>query len=134
MITIRSMAKVSACPGCGSPSERVHSRYRRWLADLPIAGRPVHLIVLARRFYCSAVLCGRWIFTECFDADVLAPWARRTARLEYIVHHLGLALGDGELHQDIARRFLWTLNRMLPRKVVRKDGYATDARWSLPDG
>ena len=26
-----------------------------------------------------------------------------------------LDLGDGELPQDIGRRFLWTLNRMVPR-------------------
>jgi hypothetical protein len=32
-------------------------------------------------------------FNERFDADILAPWARRTARLDHIVHHLALALG-----------------------------------------
>ena len=34
-------------------------------------------------------------FNERFDADILAPWARRTARLDHIVHHLALALGGG---------------------------------------
>ena len=82
LITVRSMAEASVCPGCGTRSGRVHSRYRRRLADLPIAGRQVRLMVLARRFYCHAVLCGRRVFTERFDADVLAPWARRTARLD----------------------------------------------------
>jgi hypothetical protein len=32
-------------------------------------------------------------FNERFDADVLAPWARRTARLDHIMRHLALALG-----------------------------------------
>jgi hypothetical protein len=54
---------------------------------------PVRLLVMARRFYCNAVLCGRRIFTERFGGGLLAPWARRTARLDHIVHHLGLALG-----------------------------------------
>ena len=81
LITVHSVAEASACPGCGIQSERVHSRYRRRLADLPIAGRAIRLMVLARRFYCTAVLCGRRVFAERFDADVLAPWARRTARL-----------------------------------------------------
>jgi len=94
VITVRPASKASACPGCGMRSDRVHSRSRRRLADLPISGHPVRLVVLARRFYCHAVLCGRRVFTERFDADVLAPWARRTARLEHIVHHLGLALGS----------------------------------------
>jgi hypothetical protein len=33
LITVRAMTKTSVCPGCGTPSERVHSRYRRRLAD-----------------------------------------------------------------------------------------------------
>ena len=49
LITVRSVAEVSACPGCGLESGRVHSRYRRRLADLPIAGCAARLMVLARR-------------------------------------------------------------------------------------
>lgn len=59
LITMRSVEAASVCPGCGTRSGRVHSRYHRRLADLPIAGRPVRLMVRARRFYCRAVLCGR---------------------------------------------------------------------------
>src|SRR3546814_6668172 len=69
-------------------SRRIHSRYLRRLTDLPIAGHPVRLLVKARRFYCDAVLCGRHIFTERFESGLLAHWARRTARLDHIVHHL----------------------------------------------
>jgi transposase len=57
LFTIRAASGASACPGCGTRSERVHSRYRRRLADLPLAGKPVQLVVLARRFHCDAVLC-----------------------------------------------------------------------------
>ncbi|SCX35676.1 hypothetical protein DSM25559_5093 [Agrobacterium rosae] len=32
----------------------------------------MRLVIAARRFYCDAVLCGRRIFTERFEADVLA--------------------------------------------------------------
>jgi len=42
-------------------------------------------------------------FTECFDDGILAPWARRTARLDLLVHHLGLALG-GRPAASFARR------------------------------
>ena len=31
------------CPDCGSPSARVHSRYQRHLADLPLSGRVVRI-------------------------------------------------------------------------------------------
>ena len=48
LITVRAVSRASTCPGCGTSSGRVHSRYRRRLADLPMAGRPVRLVVFAR--------------------------------------------------------------------------------------
>lgn len=63
IIVFRPMSKASTCPGCGARSARMHSRYQRHLADLPIAGHPVRLLVKACRFYCYAVLRGRCIFT-----------------------------------------------------------------------
>jgi hypothetical protein len=77
VITVRPAGKTSQCPGCGTDSARIHSRYRRRLTDLPIANRPVCIVILARRFHCDAVLCGRRIFAERFDKDVLAPEERR---------------------------------------------------------
>lgn len=91
-VTISPVTAIGACPGCGTRSGRIHSRYHRRLADLPATGKPVGIVLLARRFFCDAVLCGRRIFTERFDPKVLAPWARRTTRLDQIVYHLGLAL------------------------------------------
>lgn len=44
----------------------------------------------------------------------------------------GLDLGAGELRQDMARRILWTLNRMLPRGAVVKRGNGAGAEWALP--
>ena len=121
LITVRAAAKASVCPGCGTRSERVHSRYCRRLADLPIAGRPVRLMLRARRFYCNAVLCGRRVFAERFDRDVLAPWARRTTRLEHIVHHLGLALG-GRPAASFARRLMMPVSKDTLLRVVRRRG------------
>ncbi len=70
----------------------VQRELQRRVTDLPLLGRIVQLVVVARRFRCDAVLCGRQI-TERFPEGVLAPSARRTTRLDCIVHHLGLALG-----------------------------------------
>jgi len=91
VIAVRASGSVGRCPSCGTVSRRVHSHYRRRVIDLPLSGRIVQLLAIARRFRCDAVLCGRQIFTERFAT--LAPSARRTTRLDSIVHHLGLALG-----------------------------------------
>jgi len=118
-ITIRPLARSGVCPGCGAVSGRIHSRYQRSLSDLPVAGRPVRLIALVRRFHCDAVLCGRRIFTERFGAEVLAPWARRTSRLEHLVHHLALALG-GRPAASFARRLMLPVSNDTLLRVVRR--------------
>jgi hypothetical protein len=86
-----------------------------------MAGKPVRLVVVARRFHCDAVLCGRRIFAERFEEDVLAPWARRTARLDHIVHHLGLALG-GRPAASFARRLMPPVSNDTLLRVVRRRG------------
>lgn len=122
-MTVRLASEASACPDCGASSKRVHSRYRRQLADLPIAGRPVRLELLVRRFFCDEILCGRRIFNERFDADVLAPWARRTGRLDRIVHHLGLAPG-GRPAARFAKRLMLPVSNDTLIRLVRRRGAA----------
>ncbi|WP_348648818.1 transposase family protein [Rhizobium sp. SEMIA 4085] len=47
LIAVRSASKASLCPICGTRSERIHSRYQRRLADLPLVGKPVRLVIEA---------------------------------------------------------------------------------------
>jgi hypothetical protein len=89
------------------------------VTDLPLSGRIVQLLVIARRFRCDAVLCGRQIFTERFPEGVLAPSARRTARLDLIVHHLGLALG-GRPAAGFAKRLMLPVSKDALLRVVRR--------------
>jgi len=86
-----------------------------------MAGRPVRLLLLARRFRCGSVCCGRRIFTERFDPDVLAPWARRTTRLEAVVHTLAIALG-GRPAARLARRLVLPVGKDTLLRVVRRRG------------
>jgi transposase len=65
------------------------------------------------------VLCGRQIFAERFPDDVLAPWARRTARLDCIVHHLGLALG-GRPAATFSQRLMLPVSNDTLLRVVRR--------------
>jgi transposase len=62
--------------------------------------------------------CRRRIFTERLEATTGRPFARRTARLEGIVHHLGLALG-GRPGQSFARRLLLPVSKDTLLRVVR---------------
>jgi transposase len=119
IIAVRASGSVGRCPCCGTISRRVRSRYKRRVTDLPLSGRVVQLEVIARRFRCDAVLCGRQIFTERFAEGSLAPSARRTSRLDSIVHHLGLALG-GRPAADFAKRLMLPVSKDTLLRVVRR--------------
>jgi transposase len=92
VITATARRHVVACPACGQPSRRVHSRYQRTLADLPWHGLRVRLALSVRRFFCDAPACPQRIFTERLPATA-APYARRTTRAGGALDVIGLALG-----------------------------------------
>ncbi|WP_419826435.1 ISL3 family transposase [Sphingomonas sp.] len=119
MITVRSTQRGATCPVCGVEARRVHSRYVRNLADLPISGRAVRLQVDARRFRCDEERCTRRIFAE--RTVALAPWSRRTVRLDALAHHLGLALG-GRPGASLARRLVLPVSRDTLLRLVRRRG------------
>ena len=106
-IAAHPSAPDAACPDCGTTSAQVHSRYERRLLDLPSHGRSVHLRVQVRRFRCGNRDCQRRIFGEPLPDGTAPRGARRTSRLEAIVHHLGVALG-GRPAASLARRLIST--------------------------
>jgi hypothetical protein len=97
----------------------VHSRYWRKPADLPLSGHRVELRVAVWRFRCDTRLCGRRIFAERFEAGTLAPRARRTERLDQIVHQLGLVLG-GRPAAAFASRLMAPVSNDTLLRVVRR--------------
>lgn len=118
-VTARAGTQVAMCPLCGSPSQRVHSRYVRRVSDLPCSGRGVCLRVVTRRFCCNAAHCKRRIFAERFDETVLLERSRRTKRLDCVVHHLGLALG-GRPAASFAKRLMLPVSNDTVLRVVRR--------------
>jgi len=64
VLHIRATSSSSSCPLCAQPATRLHSRYVRAVKDLPCAGKPLHLILHVRKFFCDAADCARKIFAE----------------------------------------------------------------------
>lgn len=119
VVTARAETREGLCPLCGVPSRRVHSHYVRKVSDLPCSGRRVCLRLITRRFICAAPLCQRRIFAERFDHAVLTERARRTTRLEHVIHHLGLALG-GRPAASVATRLMLPVSNDTLLRVVRR--------------
>ena len=91
-ITLRAASPTAPCPCCGVISKRIQSRYTRTLRDLPASGRPVHLVLHVRRFYCQESTCERKIFAERFPALTL-PRVKFTLRLQEALQEMGFELG-----------------------------------------
>jgi len=97
-----SVAATARCPRCGTASDRIHSRYRRTVADLPCQSRPLALRLVVRRFRCPKPDCPQAVFCERLP-DLLDAHARSTARLADAHRAVGFALG-GEAGARLAER------------------------------
>src|SRR5260370_8842024 len=91
-ITVRAASPAAPCPCCGTISKRIQSRYTRTLRDLPASGRPVHLVIHVRRFFCQESTCVRKIFAERFPSLTL-PRVKFTLRLQEALREMGFELG-----------------------------------------
>ena len=100
VLEVISTQLVCCCPVCGQPSDQIHSRYRRVVADVPCGNRPVRLHLEVRKFFCRNTSCLQKIFTERLP-ELLQPSARMTNRLRAALQALGLATG-GEVSARLA--------------------------------
>ncbi len=91
-ITVRAASPTAPCPCCGTISKRIQSRYTRTVRDLPASGRPVHLVIHVRRFFCQERTCMRKIFAERFPSLTL-PRVKFTLRLQEALREMGFELG-----------------------------------------
>jgi transposase len=103
-LIVKTAPRPALCPRCHSPSTHLDSRYVRRLADLPWLGIAVRLEIQARRLYCRYSDCSQRIFCERIPAFV-APYARRTLRLDEALRLIGLAVGgEGGIWSGLNRR------------------------------
>ncbi|WP_306840099.1 transposase family protein [Rhodococcus sp. LW-XY12] len=63
-IEARPRDEGAVCPRCDGEARRVHSRYRRQLADTAIGGYPVLIDTRVRRFFCDTIECATKTFAE----------------------------------------------------------------------
>jgi transposase len=89
---IQTKAATASCPICETPSNRVHSRYRRKLGDLACFGKKARLVIAVRRFFCTQPQCSRRIFAERLSGFA-RPYARTTDRLRQAHEAIGSAVG-----------------------------------------
>lgn len=120
------LASIEAgCPDCGTLSRSCHSRYVRTLADLPVGGRAMALLLTVRRFRCTTPGCRRTTFSEDVGGQIGRRHGRRSARCDQVVHAVGIALGGRPGSRMMARLATPCSKDTLLRTVRRIAGRRT---------
>jgi hypothetical protein len=116
--------EVGSCPGCLEASTRRHSRYFRYLQDLPAQGATVGEDA-GEPWRCLNRKCERQTFTDQLP-EIVCPRARRTQRIAQLVHLFG--------HNTGGRPAEW-LQQHPEVEIVSRDRcglYAQGAREGTP--
>ncbi|WP_460948614.1 ISL3 family transposase [Spirosoma daeguense] len=79
-------------PACHTLTRRVHSFYQRTLADLPMSGKRIKLLVRLRKFFCALASCPRKVFAQTCSL-AFKPYARRFLRADQQIQAIGLQVG-----------------------------------------
>lgn len=136
-ITVRAASPAAPCPCCGTISKRIQSRYPRTLRDLPASGRPVHLVIHVRRFFCQEGTCIRKIFAERFPSLTL-PRVKFTLRLQETLREMGFELG-GEAGARLGKKLSYpgspdTILRLVKRAELPMASSPRVVGWMIGHG
>jgi transposase len=115
-LDVKVTAPTAPWPTCAQSATRMHSDYRRTLADLPWATLPVRLSLPVRRFFCDTPSCPRQTFTERVPT-VARPYAHTTTRASQAQCDTGLVLGGAAGARQLARQGLPGSRQPLPRRI-----------------
>jgi transposase len=140
-IELRAHQPSSPCPSCAQHSSRVHSRYRRKIADLPWAG--------FRRTFCfrhagSSVQtnAARAVSSRNGCLGTVERYARRSCRLRQALTWISLALG-GRASARLAGRLGLPASRATMLRTLHDQGHFATApspqvlgigEWALKKG
>jgi transposase len=114
---VASHESTADCPACGRPSDRVHSRYERTIADRGLGNREVLIRLRVRRFRCRNGECAQRIFAEQI-AGLTQRYQRRTPPLTSLLVDVALALG-GRAGARLTRRLPAGVSHMTLLRLLR---------------
>jgi transposase len=117
-MTAAAAGEQGTCPGCGAASSRVHSRYRRRVADAPIGGAPVVIGLEVRRFFCDRANCPKRTFAEQIPG-LTSRYSRHSPGLGRMLAAVGLALAGRAGARLGARLGMLTSRSTLLRMIHR---------------
>jgi transposase len=118
LLALRLTNSTARCPNCHRAAKRIHSYYRRRIADLPWGSYLVRLHLRIRKFFCLFPSCVRRIFAERLSF-LVASYARRTVRQGEIARLVGLAVG-ARAGSRLAKRLQMTVSPSTMLRLLRQ--------------
>ena len=91
-ISVKSIKEYVCCPYCCTPSNKVHSRYKRSFQDLPIQGLKVIIIITNRRIFCKNHDCNNKTFSE--KSNFINNKSKKKKRLEREIINVSLNMSS----------------------------------------
>lgn len=121
-IRCQKESESAKCKYCGKESFKVHSKYKREIADLPIMQYKVKLIIYVKKYTCVNPECGHKRFAE--PLPFAGEQSKRTERLDEYIREIGLKNSSVEAekivrktHIDISGK---TILRMIKKRGLKK--------------
>ena len=115
----RARAAAGRCPACATVCTSVRSRYQRRLADTPVGGRPVWLLLEVRRFNCRTAVCATRTFVEQIPGLTVRR-RRRSQPLQQLLHGISAALA-GRAGVRLAARLTMGVSRSTLLRLLRSE-------------
>ena len=107
----------AVCPGCGTLSGQVHSRYERRLSDLATGGQETVIHLQVARFLCRNDQCGKKTFAEQVPGLTIRH-GRHSLALREVLRAVALALG-GRAGARLTSRLAAAVGRMTLIRMLR---------------
>ena len=119
-IVIRLMMTTltTQCPSCRQWSSYIHSRYVRYLSDLPWGGVTVRIELQVRRFRCPTLNRHHHYFTERIP-ELALPYRRCTNRFQDWLSTIAFALG-GEPTARVLRHLGFRISADTCLRLIRQ--------------
>ncbi|MBT1187766.1 ISL3 family transposase [Streptomyces sp. CJ_13] len=119
LVTVQAAARSgrAICPGCGTSSNRVHSRYVRRLDDSAAGWRRVIIELQVRRFRCRQEECLQATFVEQVPGLTFRH-GRRSQGLQTALRHVALMLA-GRAGSRLADAFAVPVSRSTLLRLIR---------------
>ena len=117
IVSLSATSSVILCPRCGMPGSRIHSRYRRTVADVACGGQRVVLKLVVRKWVCSEPSCPGRIFAERFP-ELVQSYARMTDRLIHSLQSVGTTVNGADGARLLSKLAMPTMQKTIIRRVL----------------